>query len=172
MIQFLAEFFKDINPHLGVLILSITPVIELRGAIPVGLLAYKLPLLTTVGIAVIGNMIPVFLVLKFLEPIRDFFTSHVKWMDRLYKHVIDKTHTKHSAKFKAVGAVFLISFVAIPIPGSGSWTGCLVAYLFEVPYWKAIGLIFLGVIGAAIIVTSLTTGIDGLVMAIIGLFTN
>lgn len=170
MIETLADFFKGINPNLGVFILSMTPVIELRGAIPVGLLAYKLPLIDTIILSVAGNMLPVFILLRYLEPIRDFLTSRIKWIDRLYKHIIEKTHTRHSAKFMAVGAIFLVTFIAIPIPGTGAWTGCLIAYLFEVPYWKALGLILLGVIGAALIMTSLTVGLDFGITSILNLF--
>lgn len=172
MIATLADFFKGINEHLGVFILSMTPIVELRASIPVGLLAYKLPVLETLALSVAGNMLPVLIILKYLEPIRDFFTSRIKWMDRLYKHITEKTHTKHSAKFMAVGAIFLVTFIAIPLPGTGAWTGCLIAYLFEVPYWKAIGLIFLGVFGAAVIVTGLTMGIDVGINSILNLLSN
>jgi len=170
MAEGIVEMFQAIDPHVAVVTMSMLPIIELRGAIPVGLLSYNLPLLDTVLLSIIGNMIPVFFLLKYLEPVRDFFTSRIKWMQNLYDHIIEKTQKKHSKKFMTVGAIFLVSFVAIPVPGSGSWTGCLIAYLFNVPYWKALRLIFLGVLGAAVIVTGIALGLDAGISSILNAF--
>lgn len=170
MIDFFVQLFQSVDPRLAVIIMSMMPIIELRGSIPVGILAYNLPIPEVFILAIIGNMLPNFILLKWLEPIRDFFTSKVKWMDRFYNYTVAKTHKKHSKEFVALGAVFLTTFVAIPLPGSGSWTGCLVAYLYEVPYWKALGLIFLGIFLGAIIVTTFTAGTGAVVGALMGLF--
>lgn len=170
MTELIVEAFKSVDPRLAVLTMSMMPIVELRGSIPVGILVYNLPIREVFILALIGNMIPNFILLRWLEPIRDFFTSRIKWMDKLYKYTVDKTHRRHSEKFIAIGAIFLVTFVAIPLPGSGSWTGCLIAYLYEVPYWKALGLIFLGIIGGAIVVTTLTAGTGTALNALMGLF--
>lgn len=71
----------------------------------------------------------------------------------------NKVRKEHSRKFYRWGSVALIVIVGIPLPGTGSWTGSILAFLFNIPFWKAIGLIFLGVIIAGLIVTGLSTGI-------------
>lgn len=71
----------------------------------------------------------------------------------------NKVHKEHSRKFYRWGAVALIIIVGIPIPGTGSWTGSVLAFLFNIPYWKAIGLIFVGILIAGAIMTGVSTGI-------------
>lgn len=75
---------------------------------------------------------------------------------------MDKTHAKHSHKMDIIGDIALISFVAIPLPGSGAWTGVLVAYLFGVPYKKSLFLISTGIVLSAIIVSFITLFADGM----------
>lgn len=70
-----------------------------------------------------------------------------------------KVTKEHGTKFMRNGAIALVLIVGIPVPGTGSWTGSLLAFLFNIPYWKALGLIFLGVLMAATIVTGISTGI-------------
>ncbi|MBT6069269.1 small multi-drug export protein [Candidatus Peregrinibacteria bacterium] len=170
MSEFFIHLFESINPHLAIFTMSTLPIIELRGSIPVGILGYDLPIIEVVALAIVGNMFPNFFILKFLEPLKNFFTAHSKIIERIYNHIVEKTQSKHSEKFLAVGAIFLVSFVAIPLPGSGSWTGCLIAYLFKVPYWKALGLIFLGILGGTAVVTTLSVGTDAIFGAIVNLF--
>lgn len=169
MTEFLVDLFQAVDPRMAVLVMSMMPIVELRGSIPVGILVYKLPIPEVFILALIGNMLPNFILLKWLEPIRDFFTSRIKWMKRFYDYTVAKTHRKHSEEFMTLGAIFLTTFVAIPLPGSGSWTGCLIAYLYEVPYWKALGLIFMGILIGAVIVTTLTAGTGAVFGALMGL---
>ena len=71
----------------------------------------------------------------------------------------NKVHKEHSEKFYKWGAVALLIVVSIPLPGAGNYTGCILAFLFNIPYWKSIGLIFLGTLVAGGIITALSTGI-------------
>jgi len=138
--------------ELIVVVVSAIPVLELRGAIPVGKLL-GLTMEASFFWAIIGNMLPIFFIMKFLDPVSKFLMKHSGWFNRVMTRLFEKTRAKHSKKFAEAGAIFLIIFIAIPLPGTGAWTGALIAYLFNIPYWKSILLIFLGVVGAAIIVS-------------------
>jgi uncharacterized membrane protein len=70
-----------------------------------------------------------------------------------------KVQKEHSQKFYRWGSLALIAIVGIPVPGTGSWTGSVLAFLFNIPFWKALGLIFIGILIAGGIVTGLSTGI-------------
>jgi uncharacterized membrane protein len=143
---------KIIPPALIVALLAALPVLELRGAIPVGKIL-GLPMEANFFWAVIGNMLPIFIILKVLDPVSKWLMRHSNWCNRAMTKLFAKTRVKHTKKFEKTGAACLIAFVAIPFPGTGAWTGALIAYLFNIPYWKAILLIFFGVLGAAIIVS-------------------
>ena len=72
------------------------------------------------------------------------------------KRILEKTRAKHSHKMEVMGDIFLVTFVAIPLPGSGAWTGVLIAYLFGIPYKKALTLISIGVFFSGVIIALLT----------------
>ncbi|MBT3864579.1 small multi-drug export protein [Candidatus Peregrinibacteria bacterium] len=136
---------------------SMVPGTELRLAIPVGIGMGLSPIKAFI-IGVIGNLIPNFIILWALGPITKFLRKHSKTLDRFFEKLFEKTRNKHRKKFAQYGSVFIVFFVSIPLPGSGSWTGSLIAFLFGVKYWKAIALISIGVIIAGILVT---TGFEG-----------
>jgi uncharacterized membrane protein len=142
----------QIPAELIVTMLATLPILELRGAIPVGKLL-GLSMEASFFWAIIGNMLPIFFIMKFLDPVSKFLMKHSRWIDRVMTRLFEKTRARHSKKFEEAGAIFLIIFIAIPLPGTGAWTGALIAYLFNVPYWKSILLVFLGVLGAAVIVS-------------------
>ncbi len=145
-------------PELLVLLISALPITEVRIGIITGKLL-GLPLEATVFWAIIGNMLPMFFLLKWLKPVSKLLIKHSKFFEKILKTIFEKTHKKHSHKFDEIGAIFLVAFIAIPFPGTGAWTGALLAFLFNIPYWRALVLIFLGIVGSAIIVS---LGVSGL----------
>lgn len=164
MIETIIEFFKqNFSPQMAVLLMSMTPVIEMSGAIPVGIMGLNLPVLDVLIISIIGNMIPNFFILKFLDPVVKLISKHWMWFDKTSQKLFHYTQNKHSIRFNAIGSIFLILFVALPGPGSGTWSGSLIAYLFKVPYFKALGLLFIGLIIGAVTVTALSVGTDTLI---------
>jgi len=86
----------------------------------------------------------------------EFFERHIPLFDRIMKKIFEKTQKEHSHKMEVVGELFLVLFVAIPLPGSGAWSGVLIAYLFGVPYRMAIFLVSLGVILSGIAISLMT----------------
>ncbi len=138
-------------------LMSMVPVIELRGAIPVGV-GYGLDLWLAIVLSILGNMLPVPFIILFIRSI-------FKWMRKVSKtfaRIVDKMEEKagkHQDKVTKYGFWGLFILVAIPLPGTGAWTGALVAAMMELRLKTALPAIFLGVVAAAIIVSFITYGV-------------
>lgn len=134
-------------------LLSMVPVVELRGAIPYAIGVGIEPWLACV-LAALGNMVPVPFILLF---IRQIFA----WMKRYEKlgrivHWLEKRAASKSETVKKYELVGLCILVAIPLPGTGAWTGALVAAMMEMRMKRALPTILIGVVIAGIIVTLVT----------------
>jgi uncharacterized membrane protein len=128
-------------------------VIELRGAIPVGMFLFKFSWLKAALLSVAGNMIPIPFVLLFWESIVVLAQKNrrtKRFVDWLYKRT--KSKSKAIEEYEAIG---LAIFVGIPLPGTGAWTGAFAANIFGLKFWKSLLYIFIGVLLAAIAVTLL-----------------
>ncbi|HOJ64145.1 MAG TPA: small multi-drug export protein [Spirochaetota bacterium] len=152
----ITEFFLDkgINPYFIILIISMLPIVELRGSIPIGILFLKLQWIPVIIISIIGNMLPIFFILLFfgfVEKILRKISIFDKFFNWLFKKTISKS--KSIEKYKELGLMF---FIGIPLPVTGAWTGSLIAYLLKLSYIKSIIFIFLGVLAAAFIVSAIT----------------
>jgi len=147
-------------PELQTFLLAMTPLGELRLSLPLALTLYRLDLVTAFLISVIGNLVPVILILLFLGPVSKILAANSKLFERFFSWLFKRTREKHDFRIKKYGYPALALFVAIPLPVTGAWTGSLIAFLFDIPFKKAFPLIALGVIIAGGIVTFLTkTGI-------------
>lgn len=135
---------------------SIIPFLELRASIPLGYGQYGLSIYEAILVSSLAGIFTASIVLWLLPFFVEFFENHVPFVDRIMKKIFKKTQKEHSHKIAVLGEFFLVLFVAIPIPGSGAWSGVLIAYLFGIPYKKAIALVGLGVIFSAIIIALLT----------------
>ena len=144
---------------LWVFLISMVPIIELRGAIPVGAVM-ELPFWLNYILCVVGNFLPVPFILLFIRKILNWMKT-VKRLDKIALWVEEKAQ-KHSAKVMKGVALGLFLFVAIPLPGTGAWTGSLVAALFDMRMRYALPAIFLGVCVAGLIMTLGSYGIVGL----------
>jgi len=145
---------KGVAPELIVVIISMIPVIELRGSIPVAIFLFNIPWLEAAVLSIIGNMIPV----PFLLLLIDWFfglISKVKPGRKFTEWLFTRTRRKGKSieKYEEIG---LVIFVGIPLPGTGGWTGALAANIFGLRFWRSMLFIFFGVIMAAIIVTALS----------------
>lgn len=140
-------------PELITFFSSMLPFTELRGAIPLAITTLGLTPREAFFWGVLGNIIPNFFILWLLGPISAFLMKKSKLCDKFFTKLFDKTRKKYHKKFEKYGYIFLLIFVAVPLPGSGGWTGTLIAFLFGASYWKAIGAISLGIICAGILVT-------------------
>ena len=150
-----------VNTFLGkvltTLFVSMVPVIELRGAIPIGT-GLGLPLGLSIVVSIIGNMIPVPFIIVF---IRKIFEWMRKKLPKLNGFVTKLEEKADKQKEKVLRYEFwgLFVLVAIPLPGTGAWTGALVAAMLDMRLKKAIPSILLGVITAGVIVALVTSGV-------------
>ena len=135
-------------------LISTLPVGELRFGLPYGILA-GLSLPVAMLAAILGNMLPVPFIIVFIEQVFIWLRRHLPKLDSF----ITKMEKKAEAKQDLVdryGALGLILIVGIPLPGTGAWTGSLVAALMKMKLRKAIPCIYLGIVIAAILMTVIT----------------
>ena len=152
----IAEFFQGkISKELIVFLVSMLPILELRGSLIVaGFL--KMEFLATYIIAVIGNMLPIPFILMFIEKIFEWLKK-TRLKDIVIK-LEDKALSK-SDQIRKYGKFGLFLFVAIPLPGTGAWTGSLIAALLRMKKRESLPWIFLGVLVAGLIMSLLSFGI-------------
>jgi len=142
-----------------VFLFAIVPIFELRGAIPVAeILGVNIAIWKIYLIAVIGNMIPVLPILLLLEPVSNFLSERSKIFNRFFEWIFNRTKRRVESKIKKYGALGLIIFVAIPLPVTGAWTGCIAAFLFGIRLRYAFPAILAGVMIAGIVVSIVTYG--------------
>jgi len=132
---------------------AMTPIGELRASIPIALGSYGMGVIETYIISVIGNLVPVIAILWILEPLSRLLMKKFNWANRFFTWLFDRTRRRHSARFEKYQSFALISFVGIPLPVTGGWTGALIAYVFGIPPKRALWQITIGVLIAGIIVT-------------------
>lgn len=132
-------------------ILGMTPIIEIRGAVPIGV-GMGLSYFEAFLIGFIGNIIPIFFIVKYIRPIFDFLGRF-----KIFKIIIDWATEKatrkieESERLQNFAALGLFLFVAIPIPGTGAWVGSLIANFLNMPVKKAFWPLAIGVFVAGII---------------------
>ncbi len=144
--------------ELYVFLISMIPVVELRAAIPIGA-AMGLPWYVNYLLCVIGNMIPVPFILLFIRKVIDLMEK----VPKLSKIAVWlKNHAaKKSDKISRYASLGLFLFVAIPIPGTGAWTGSLIASLMELRLKHSLISVFCGVIVAGAIMCGISYGVLG-----------
>jgi len=150
------QIFHNLPPEIAVFFISMIPVAELRASIPIALTIYKMDIVPTILFAVLGNIIPMIFIVYFIDPVSKFLMKHFKFFNKFFKWIFKRTSIKFEGKYERYGSIALILFVAIPLPITGSWTGALASFLFQIPQKKAAILITIGVIIAALIVTFIT----------------
>lgn len=151
--EFFGTFFGKLAMTFAV---AVVPVIELRGAIPMGVAAGLDPLLAC-GVAILGNLVPVPFIMLLIRRIFNWlrntklFGPKIVWLER-------RAHLKGRVvrKYRLLGLIIL---VGIPLPGTGAWTGALVAALLDIRLRDAIPAILAGLVIAGAITTAVTCGL-------------
>lgn len=145
--------------HLYVFVLSMVPIIELRVAIPLGA-GLGLPIYTNYLVSVVGNFLPVPFILLFIRGILMWMKT-TRHLSKISLWLEDKAR-KHSDRVMRYATFGLFLFVAIPVPGTGAWTGALVASLFNMRMKYALPSILFGIIVAGLIMSLASYGLVGL----------
>ena len=148
---------STITSVLYIVFIAMVPVIELRGAIPVGL-AMDLPFWTTFIAALIGNLIPVPFLILFTRKVFEWLRKKSAILEKFVSRMEAKAASKKELleKYELLGLCIL---VAIPLPGTGAWTGSLVAAVFDLRLKRSFPVIALGVLIAGIIVSIVSYGV-------------
>lgn len=149
-----------LKKYLIVFFVSMVPLVELRGAIPISQ-GFQLPLLQSYIISVIGNMLPVPVIYLFARKVLEWGADK-KYIGKFFTFCIEKGH-KGGAKLKEKAGsgmfVALMLFVGIPIPGTGAWTGTLAASFLDMGFKKSVIAVLLGVLMAGIIMGLVSAGV-------------
>ena len=162
MSEAVISFFQNLNlsDELLVFIVSMLPIVELRGAIPLGVVlgmnSWEL-----LGLALLGNMLPIPFIIFCARPIVNYFLK-----TKLFRPVgnwLEEKVRKHSDKVLKYEVWGLFLFVAIPLPGTGAWTGALIAALLDIRIKNALPAIAFGVLTAGLIMLFGSTAIKFLV---------
>lgn len=159
IIEAIEQFLTDVlGAHLGVMLCSMIPIIELRGAIPLGA-ALGMPWWLNYICAVVGNMIPVPFILLFIKKIIAWMTTcRVKLFNKVGGWLTRKAE-KNRERIEKYSFWGVCLFVAIPLPVTGAWTGSLVAAVIDMKFWKALLSCLLGVMIAGVIMTLASYGV-------------
>lgn len=148
-------FSGSVPKELIVFVVSMIPILELRGSIlAAGFL--KMEFLSTFITAVLGNMLPIPFILLFIDKIFAFLKK------TRFKNIVEKMEKKalsRSDQIRKYGRWGLLLFVGIPLPGTGAWTGALIASLLRMKKRESLPFIFFGVVLAGLIMSLLSFGI-------------
>ncbi|MGC9515791.1 COG2426 family protein [Methanocrinis sp.] len=155
------ELFSSMPGWLATFLLAMSPIFELRGAIPLAIGVYDLPPPEAYAISVVGNLIPVVFLLLYLEPVS-------RWLMRyrpgkiFFDWLFTRTYRKHAERHRKYGLLALIFFVALPLPVTGAWTGSAIAFIFGLKFRHAFPAIAVGVCIAGVVVTASVLGVISL----------
>ena len=149
---------KYVSKEAVVFIISMIPILELRGGLIVSKLL-EVPITTAIPLCIIGNIIPIPFILLFIKQI-------FKWMKkiRLFRGLVEKLEQKAMGKsdnIKKYEFWGLVLFVGIPLPGTGAWTGSLIAALLDIDFKKAVLAELLGIAIATVIMSIFSYGVLG-----------
>lgn len=156
LLDVMLDLLKGLNKDLTVFIISMIPVLELRGGL-IAAAVLRVPYIRALMLCIIGNIIPIPFILLFINKIFDIlknFKATRGIVEKLEKRALGKSDTIR--KYEFLG---LMLFVGIPLPGTGAWTGSLVAALLRIKLKKAVPAIFLGILLACAIMSFVTYGL-------------
>ena len=156
-----------LKKYLMIFLVSMVPIVELRGAIPISQ-CFQLPLLQSYIICVIGNMLPVPIIYLFARRVLEWGKDK-KYIGKFFTFCIEKGHKGgQKLKEKAGNGLFiaLLLFVGIPVPGTGAWTGTLAASFLDMGFKKSVLAVLGGVLLAGIVMGAASAGLFSALFAV------
>lgn len=160
MLQSIVHFFSQFPPVLATIFMAMTPVGELRLALPVAVLGYHLPAWQAFLWSVLGNMIPATVILAFAGPFHRWIENKSGFFAGRWVRALARAQHKFEGDFAKYGLIGLMIFIGVPLPGTGAYTGALAAFVFGIPIKKSWPYVFGGVIISGLITLLLTVGVD------------
>lgn len=154
----LLDVLKSISSEVYVFLVSMLPILELRAAIPIGA-ALGMDIFECYFLSVLGNILPIPFILIFIKKILEYMShSKIKFFNNVSNKLIQKAD-KRSDSVNKYSLLGLFLFVAIPLPGTGGWTGALIASLMGMRFKKSFISILCGVMVAGLIMTLASYGV-------------
>lgn len=144
---------STLTAELTVFFTAMLPFLDMKLAIPVGM-ELGLSSTTSVLIATIGSILPAAIFLAVIGPIAEFARKFILPLDIFLQKLFNKTRKQHTKRFNRYGSLAVIAFIAVPLPGSGSIAGSLIAFIFGVKYWKSLLIVTIGTIFSGILISS------------------
>ncbi len=165
IVTWLAERLGGSAPELIIVALvSMLPILELRGGfIAAALLGVDLWI--AIPVCILANLLPIPFILWLLTPIFNWFKAHSKFLGNIARKLEEKAY-KNADRVQKYEFWGMVLFVGIPLPGTGAWTGSLIASVLNMPKRKALPAILIGLILATVIMCTVTYGIPALVSLI------
>ncbi|MFH1386676.1 MAG: small multi-drug export protein [bacterium] len=161
--MYIVELLRGLPHELAVIIISAIPIIEVRGAVPISLIYFKLPVVTTFFLNLIGSLLPVFPILWFLTYFTEWLRKKNRAFDRFIAWLFARTRARSKVieEFELLG---LILFIGIPLPGTGVWTGTIAAYLLGLRWLPTFFAAAIGTAIAIILVSAASLGIINFIL--------
>lgn len=159
MLDYIYNLVQSLPPELAVVLLSITPIMEIRLSIPFAMQVYGFTPYQAMFWSVLGDIIPAILLIYYLGSVSRFLMKRSSMARRFFAWLFSKTRQKFPEDYATLGKIALLFFVALPFPGFGAWSGAIAAWLFDMKKTEALIFILLGIILAALAVTGLSVGI-------------
>jgi len=151
--------FFSLPPELSAALLAATPLIEMRGAIPVAHGILGLPWAAAFFWGWLGSTLPGAAVLALADRVINWCNRKSPFCSRIIGKTLERTRRHFHKEHEKFGEIGLLVFVAIPLPLTGVWSGALAAVLFGIPYWRALALIAAGNAIAGLIITLAASGL-------------
>jgi uncharacterized membrane protein len=148
---------QQVSPRIVTIVLAALPISELRGAIPYAIAVGGMSWQEAYILAVIGNFIPVLPILLLLESVSGYLMRY-RIFNRFFTWLFERTRRKGKL-VERLEAVGLVLFVAVPLPVTGAWTGCVAAFIFKIPLKLAVPAVLLGIMIAGTVVTLASLGV-------------
>lgn len=156
---------NNIGKYIIVFFISMVPIIELRGAIPIALDFFHLNLYSTFIVCIIGNMLPVPIIYLFARKVLEWGKDK-RFIGKFFTWCLlkgEKGGKKLQAKAGKGLFLALLLFVGIPVPGTGAWTGTLAASILDLDFKKTVGAVMCGVLLAGVIMAIFSYGLLGVI---------
>ena len=165
LIEIILNLFKgflevEYGREILVFIISLLPVLELRGGLLAATILKVQPVVAYI-LSIIGNVLPIPFILLFIKRIIEWMgNSKINFFKKIVKFLHKKVE-KNKDTIEKYGYLGLVLFVGVPLPGTGAWTGCLIAALLDMDRKKSFACILCGVIMASIIMMIISYGLLG-----------
>lgn len=162
LVNAMIDLLSGVNGSIAIFIISMIPILELRGGL-IAAAILNVPVVKAIIICMLGNIIPIPFILLFITKIFDYLKT-----TRLFKPLVQRLEAKAMGKSDSIQKyefLGLMLFVGVPLPGTGAWTGSLIAALLGVRLKKSVPAILCGIVMATVIMTIVSYVIPAIIMS-------